>query len=284
MMHIPVLVDEVLEILAPKEGGVYVDATLGGGGHSLALLERIGENGKVIGLDKDGVTIAIAKERLPSGMEIYREDFVNMKDVVKNEKVDGIIFDLGLSSFQLEDRNRGFSYTLDGSLDMRIDTNLTTKASDILNRLSEEEIVDIFKKFGEERNAKKIAKLLDERKKKKPILTTGELVSIIKRVTPRRRHRKTLARIFQSLRIYVNDELNTLEKGLKEAVKILKVEGRLCVISYHSLEDRIVKNFFRELDGKKLRILTPKPLRPTRDEIERNRKSRSAKLRGAERL
>ncbi len=284
MMHIPVLVDKVLEILAPKEGGVYVDATLGGGGHSLALLERIGENGKVIGLDKDGATIAIAKKRLPSGMEIYREDFVNMKDVVKNEKVDGIIFDLGLSSFQLEDRNRGFSYTLDGPLDMRIDTNLTTKASDSLNRLSEEEIADIFKKFGEERNARKIAKLLDERKKKKPILTTGELVSIIKRVTPRRRHRKTLARIFQSLRIYVNDELNTLEKGLKEAVEILKVEGRLCVISYHSLEDRIVKNFFRELDGKKLRILTPKPLRPTRDEIERNRRSRSAKLRGAERL
>jgi 16S rRNA (cytosine1402-N4)-methyltransferase len=307
-LHQPVLLKEAIELLNPKWGGVYVDATLGGGGHFSEILKRIGPDGKAIGIDRDEDAIKNARDKFSvfPNVFIIHGNFKNIKRIIESlgfQTVDGVIFDLGVSSYQLEEKSRGFSYMQDAPLDMRMDKSQKLTAKDVVNNVEKKELARILKEYGEERWADRIAEFICERRKIKPIERTGELVDIIKAAIPARARRQgphPAKRTFQALRIFVNDELEILSPSLKDAVELLKPGGRICVISFHSLEDRIVKHTFKELargctcpkDGplcgcnrqENLKILTPKPILPSQDELENNPRARSAKLRAGEKL
>lgn len=292
-MHIPVMLKEVLEVLAPKPGGIYIDATVGLGGHAKAIADRISPRGLLIGIDRDEKALRIAADILKDyNVKLLQGNFRNIDELVNRDfvgKVDGVLFDLGVSSLQLEDSERGFSFLKNGPLDMRMGSDASLRAVDIVNRLSIEELVRIFKEYGEERNAYIIAKAIVDRRGRKPIETTSELVEIIRNTLPkplqRRMGKHPARKVFQALRIAVNEELDCLERGLNKAFKFLKVGGILCVISYHSLEDRIVKEFIKKLrESGEGEPLFKKVLRPTKEEVIHNPRSRSAKLRAVRRV
>lgn len=295
--HTPVMLDEVIWLMNPKPGGTYVDCTLGSGGHTLGLVERMGTGGTIVGIDRDEDAIAAAKRELKhcsDSLIFVNGSFSELEEIVRSldiEQVDGILFDLGVSSYQLDEPLRGFSYTENGPLDMRMQQGKGVSARDLVNNLPFEELRDILKDYGEERWASRIAEFIVKRRDTAPILTTGELVEVIKAAIPasaRRSGPHPARRTFQALRIAVNRELDELRSGLGQAVRILAPGGRLVVISYHSLEDRIVKTVFRKMSGSRnqgcLRILTKKPIIPSKEEVISNPRSRSAKLRAAEKF
>ena len=300
--HIPVLSKEVLEYLAPKKDGVYIDATLGGGGHTESILFYLGKGGRLLAIDRDMSAIEGVKKRLAKYKDkiIYVQanfsDLDKILERVKIKKVDGILFDLGVSSCQLESPERGFSFNkrYNAFLDMRMDTSQELKAFDVINGYSEERLRDIFYKFGEEPFAGRIARQIVLARRLKPIKTTGQLLEIVSRSIPARcRFRRKghwATNVFRAIRMEVNQELPSIKRALPLAVWALKKKGRLVVISFHSLEDRIVKKTFREISLSQndrepvVRILTKKPIRPSPEEVRMNPKSDSAKLRAVEKL
>jgi len=289
--HIPVMVEEVMTFLRCEPGRTYVDATLGGGGHASEILKRSTPDGVVIGIEWDEDALAEARNVLmPFGdrVKIFRENFIYLPDFIRAESVDGILLDLGLSSIQVEKEERGFSFKGEGPLDMRMDQRVNQTAADLINRLSLEELEYILIHYGEESWAKKIAKAIVQGREREPIRTTQTLRKVVYRAIPRRFHSRRIdpaTKTFQALRIRVNDELENLRKILETGWKVLKKGGRMCVISFHSLEDRMVKEAFRTLEKEgEMRILTKKPVPSSEEERRRNPRSRSAKLRCAERI
>jgi len=295
-LHVPVMLTEVLDYLKLKPGQVIVDATLGTGGHAVEILKRIVPNGKLIGIDRDESSLAICRERLvdfKDNMQFVHANFVDLDQVLVNlgiEKIDGIVFDLGISSYQLHDAQRGFSFQEEGPLDMRLDKSSYISAYDLVNNLNENEISQLLWNFGQERWHNRIAHLLVQERRDEPIATTKQLANLVMRAIPHR-YRKSHYRIhpatrtFQAVRIAVNRELEILESAVKKAVDILRLQARICVISFHSLEDRVIKHTFRALKSDGLiDIVTAKPLIPGMSEIETNPSSRSSKFRVAERI
>jgi 16S rRNA (cytosine1402-N4)-methyltransferase len=286
--HQPVLLAEVLQWLAPQPGQTLVDGTLGGGGHSRALAERIAPGGQVIALDRDPEALERAEAAL-AGLPVRLEhgNFCDLPEILQQlgvAAVDGIVLDLGLSSDQLADSERGFSFTADGPLDLRFDTSTGEPAWRAIDRLSAEHLADLIYRYGEERCSRRIARAIVERRRDDPIRTAAELAELVRRVVPRRRGPQRIdpaTRTFQALRIAVNDELKSLEIALRRLPECLRPGGRLAVISFHSLEDRRVKEAFR--DDPRYGPLTRKPIIPSEEESSRNPRSRSAKLRVAER-
>jgi len=286
------MLKEAVDLLNPHAGGIYVDCTLGGGGHAKEILSRIGERGHLIAFDKDRHAIERSQKVLApylNRVTVVHRDYRFLAEVLREleiAEVDGILFDLGVSSYQVLEPERGFSYNYDAPLDMRMDDSSATTAADLVNTLSEKELGDIIYRFGEERWARRIASFIVEQRKKAPIKTTGQLTEIIKAAIPAAARRKgphPARRTFMALRIAVNDELSGLEEGLRAGISFLKAGGRIVVISFHSLEDRIVKRIFREYAASNiLRILTKKPLIPSEEEVLVNPRSRSAKIRAAE--
>jgi len=291
-----------MRLLGCEPSRTYVDATLGGGGHALEILKRTAPDGVVIGLDWDEEAISEARNVLtPFGerAKIVRENFIHLPGILnelKVDQVDGILLDLGLSSFQLEKEGRGFSFRGEGPLDMRMDQRIDRTAADLISHLSAEELEETLSQYGEERWAKRIAKAIVRERERDPIQTSQTLRKIVHRTIPRRFHSKTIdpaTKTFQAFRIKVNDELENLQRILETGWRLLRKGGRMCVISFHSLEDRMVKETFRRLEqggtdasspGALMRILTKKPIVPSGEERRRNPRSRSAKLRCAERI
>jgi len=307
--HVPILLDKVIEILNPKPGGVYVDATLGGGGHFKEIIKHAEFQGTFIGIDQDETAILNARETFSEyscDIRLVHDNFSNIKNIIRDNninKIDGILFDLGVSSHQLDEGSRGFSYKQDAELDMRMDRRMPLSAKDVVNRMPREELKRIIKEYGEEPWAGRIADFICKRRKQREITTTGELVQIIKDAIPAKARRKgghPARKTFQALRIYVNKELEILESSIKDAVDLLNPAGRICVITFHSLEDRIIKDTFKFLATdcicpkealvctcdhiKIIKILTSKPIYPSQAEIDSNPRARSAKLRAAEKL
>jgi len=285
------MVEEVMAFLKCETGRTYVDATLGGGGHASEILKRTAPDGALIGMEWDEDALAEAKNVLmPFGdrVKIFRENFIHLSDLMKAESVDGILLDLGLSSIQLEKEGRGFSFKGDGPLDMRMDQRMNHTAAHLINHLSLEELEYTLSLYGEERWAKRIAKAIGQEREREPIRTTQTLRKIIHHAIPRRFYSWRIdpaTRTFQALRIRVNDELENLRKLLETGWKILKKGGRMCILSFHSLEDRMVKETFRTLEKQEeMRVLTKKPVTPSEEERKKNPRSRSAKLRCAERI
>jgi len=302
--HTPVMVAEVIKYLNLKPGSLIVDATLGGGGHAKAILST-SKNIKLIGIDQDAEAIEAAKDNLKAfGDQVTYvcDNFSNIKMIIGNRKskIGGILFDLGISSYQIDSPERGFSFQADAPLDMRMDRSATVTAADIINNSCKEELERIIRDYGEERYYRRVASAII---KKRPISTTSELADIVKYSIPKSspiNTTKSIARVFQAFRIAVNKELEALEKALNDSIDLLSAKGRIVVISYHSLEDRIVKNIFKResMDcicppklpacvcdhKKKLNILTKKPVIPTDAEIKLNPRARSAKLRAAEKI
>jgi len=296
----------VLELLITRNDGWYVDATLGGGGHAEHILTSLTTKGKVIGFDKDDEAISYAQQRLAKFADriiFIHDNFAQLKAQLKRheiQKIDGLLLDLGVSSHQIDDDNRGFSFQSDARLDMRMDRTQPLDAWTVVNQYDEKHLADIFWTFGEERHSRKIAKAILRERAKKTINTTRELVEVISKTVGQRMVTKTLARIFQAVRIAVNDELTTLHNVLNDSVEVLEHGGRVVVISYHSIEDRIVKQFFLKESARvekslspvvpdkhlqpRLRLLTKKPITPSAQEIMNNPRARSAKLRAAERI
>jgi 16S rRNA (cytosine1402-N4)-methyltransferase len=288
--HVPVLVEEVMALLRCEPGRTYVDATLGAGGHASQILERTAPDGVVIGIEWDEEALSEARNALMPFMDrvkIFRENFIHLSDFVEAESVDGMLLDLGLSSIQLEKAERGFSFRGEGPLDMRMDQRLNRTAADLINRLSPEELEDTLFRYGEERWAKRIARAIVQERKQEPLTTTQTLRKIVHRAIPRRFHSRRIdpaTRTFQAFRIRVNEELDNLGQMLETGWKVLKRGGRICIISFHSLEDRMVKETFRRLEKQgEMRLLTKKPVTPSEEEQRKNPRSRSAKLRCAER-
>lgn len=289
-MHRPVMVEEVVELLDVRSGGTYVDCTVGEGGHAAAILERAGPTGRLLGLDWDGEALAVAAAHLAGwgdAVRLRREPFSRLAQVLAEEglgQVDGVLFDLGVSSRHLDEPARGFSYQHDGPLDMRMDTRRDVTAADLVNGLSEEELAFIISRYGEERWARRIARFIVDRRARRPICTTLELAEVVKEAIPaaaRRRGGHPARRTFQALRIAVNGELEELERGLDQAVAACRPGGRVCVIAFHSLEDRIVKRRFLALArAGRGTVLTRKPRVAGREEVEENPRARSARLRG----
>jgi 16S rRNA (cytosine1402-N4)-methyltransferase len=285
------LLDEVIHWLAPRAGQVVVDGTLGGGGHTRAIAERVGTGGTVIALDRDPAAVARAEKTLAGlPVKLAQRSFADVPEVLAEigiAAVDGIVLDLGLSSDQLADPERGFSFNADGPLDLRFDPEAGEPAARLVNRLSAEHLAEIMFHFGEERFSRRIAQAVVDQRREQPIQTARDLAELIRRVVPppRGRERERIdpaTRTFQALRIAVNDELKTLEIALRRLPDCLKPGGRLAIISFHSLEDRRVKESFRY--DPRLRVLTRKPIRPTEAEMARNPRSRSAKMRVGERI
>ncbi len=290
-LHRPVLLEEALFFLNPAPGKIIIDATVGLAGHAEKILKKISPGGTLIGIDRDSESLKIAEERLKSlqgTFKLINKDFRDLKEILRNiniEKVDGILFDLGTSSIQLERGYRGFSIKNDGPLDMRMDKNQTLTAKYLVNSLREEELSYLIRDLGEERFHRRIAKRIVESRRKNQIQTTGELAEIVAGSLPYRGKIHPATRTFQALRIKVNDELNSIEEALEELPDILKSEARACVISFHSLEDRIAKNIFKEFSKKGLlRILTKRIVTAGDKEIFENPRARSAKLRVVEML
>lgn len=285
MIHLPVMAEEAIEYLNVRKGKWYVDCTLGAGGHSREILKR---GGKVLGIDQDEEVLVLAKEGLStyrSKIVFEKRNFRQVGEAIKKHKIKevfGVLYDLGLSSYQIEKEERGFSFQREGPLDMRMDLSKSTKCADIINRGREEELMRILKEYGEERMNRRIAR---EIVKTRPIRTTTELASLVARVIGRRGKIHPATRTFQALRIAVNDELVALTESLDNIFPYLASYGRIVVISFHSLEDRIVKLKFKEWQQEDVfRILTKKPLRPTLKEVQENPRARSAKLRGGEKI
>ncbi|KAB2888231.1 MAG: 16S rRNA (cytosine(1402)-N(4))-methyltransferase RsmH [Desulfobulbaceae bacterium] len=287
-IHRSVLLHEVLEYLSPVPGGVYVDGTLGMGGHSEAILSRCAPDGRVIAFEWDEAAIAISRNRLKrfgERLTVVRRNFAEIVSGVRElgiETVDGVLIDIGLSSLQLDRGGRGFSFQRDEPLDMRMDIRQDTTAASLLASCSEEQLADIFFYFGEEFQARPIAATIVKAREKQPVLTSKQLAALVATAVPRRFHPKKIhvaTKVFQALRIAVNTELENLARILDEAVVLLRPGARFCVISFHSLEDRIVKRKFRE--NIHLEVLTPRPVTPLAGEIEANPRSRSARMRVA---
>lgn len=302
--HKSVLLDEVIENLKIKPSGIYVDGTLGGGGHSYHICKQLTEGGRLIGIDQDGDAIKAASERLKEFKEkvtIVRSNYCNMKEVLHSlgiDKVDGILLDLGVSSYQLDTVERGFSYRENAPLDMRMDKRSEQTAKDIVNGYSEQELYRIIRDYGEDKFAKNIAKHIVMARNIKPLETTDDLTNAIKAAIPMRVRMNgghPSKKTFQAIRIELNKELDVLKDTLRDMVDVLDDDGRLCIITFHSLEDRIVKVSFKEKQnpctcppnfpvcvcGKKSqgRVITRKPIIPTKDELEQNSRSKSSKLR-----
>jgi len=282
--HVPVLASEVLRLADPQPGQTWVDCTLGGGGHAKLLAERLGSSGRLIGLDQDATMLERARPVL-SGLPatLRHANFDQLAEVLHGlniESVDGVLADLGFASDQMDDRGRGFSFRDDGPLDMRLDPTAGTTAADLVNRMSEAALADVFFEFGEERHSRRVAKRIVERRAAQPFTTTADLAEIVRRSVPRSGGIDPATRVFQALRIAVNDELGTLERLLVALPGVMKPGGRAAIISFHSLEDRRVKQAFK---GEEWRPLTKKPVEANDEEASRNPRSRSAKLRVAER-
>ena len=308
--HVSVLLNECIEGLNIKSDGVYADCTLGGGGHSSQIVKRLSDNGMLIGIDQDSNAIAAASERLKdyTNVKYVHDNFSNIENIIESldlgqESVDGFLLDLGVSSHQLDEAERGFSYNHDAPLDMRMDIRSPLSAYKVVNEYSMDELNRIIREYGEERWAKRIAQFIVQEREIKPIETTFELVSVIKKAVPKGARADgphPAKRTFQAIRIEVNNELGILEDTINSMVDILKSGGRICIITFHSLEDRIVKNVFRILEnpctcprdfpicvcGKKpkVKVITRKPIAPSKEELEVNHRSRSAKLRIVEKL
>lgn len=307
--HETVLLHEAVEGLNVKPGGVYVDATFGGGGHSRLILEQL-STGKLIAFDQDFTAIQngrqnFAKELASGQLTLIHVNFADLQKSLEQlgvEKIDGILYDLGVSSPQFDQGERGFSYRFDAKLDMRMNQEQTLSAYDIVNEWPYEELVRVFYRYGEERFSKQIARKIESHRKNQPIVTTFDLVEIIKEAIPapaRRSGGHPAKRTFQALRIAVNDELNVFEKSLEQAIDMTAIDGRISVITFHSLEDRLCKQIFKEyakaadmpkglpilpedIEEPVLKIINRKSIKPTSHEIENNRRSRSAQLRVAE--
>ena len=307
--HVSVLLNECIEGLAIKPEGTYVDGTLGGAGHAGVVCSHLTENGYFIGIDQDKNALAVSAERLKGvrpKVSIVNSNFERVEKVLDEleiEGIDGMLIDLGVSSHQLDEPSRGFSYMHDAPLDMRMDQDGTYTAYEVVNDMSEQELFHIIKDYGEERWAKRVAQFIAEVRKDKPIETTYELVDVIKKAIPqgaRKDGPHPAKRTFQAIRIAVNRELEIIEPTIQSIVRKLNSGGRLCIITFHSLEDRIVKHAFRNLEnpctcaphapicicGKKplVKVITRKPILPSEEEIETNPRSRSAKLRIIEKL
>ena len=304
--HVPVLRDEVIDFLITNPDGVYVDGTLGGAGHAEKIAEKLSLRGTLIVIDADADAHVDAKkklQRLSANVVFIHDNNANIRSILQAHHfpvIQGLLLDLGVSSFQLDEGSKGFSFRSDNLLDMRMDRRQTLTAAAVVNSYSDERLADVFWKYGEERDSRKIARAIVEQRGAKAIETTGELAAIVERRVPGRFLTKTLARIFQALRIEVNNELEYLARTLNDAVEFLGTGGRIVVISYHSLEDRIVKEFFQKSSalfipsGHKLvpdlpanptlRIVTKKPVMASPQEQHSNPRSRSAKMRVAERI
>jgi 16S rRNA (cytosine1402-N4)-methyltransferase len=305
-VHVPVLPDEVVAGLQPRPGGRFIDCTIGLGGHAAAILERISPSGRLLGIDADPNAIKISKERFSNygeAVTLVNDNFVNLDAICKEylfHPVDGILFDLGVSSLQLDTAERGFSFHLDAPLDMRFSPEQGLTASDIVNRFSEQELAKLIERYGEERHSRRIARYIAQNR---PITTTAELAQLVEQASvasSRRSRIHPATRTFMALRIAVNSELQNLELALKQTPDLLRPGGRLTVISYHSLEDRIVKQFMRYAASScvcppgtiicrcghvpTLKLISRKVIKPASLEIESNPRSRSARLRIAERL
>ncbi len=302
--HKPVMLKETMDYLINNKAGTYFDGTLGFGGHTKEILSHLNENGKVIATDVDSEALNFCREKFSDErIKLYNFNFSKVDIISKLESIksyDGIMADLGVSSFQLDNVDSGFTFRQDASLDLRMDKNLTLTAADIINCYPENELANIFYQFGEEKKSRIIASRISEQRIVKKFVTTFDLVKIIESLVPENFRVKTLSRIFQALRICVNNELENLKLFLTNSISLLKSGARLVIISYHSLEDRIVKDIFKyeSIDCicpkdypickcdkvKRLKIITKKPLLPSKEEIAANRRSRSAKLRVAERI
>ncbi len=308
--HIPVLLEECIEGLAIKPDGIYVDCTLGGAGHSLEIAKRLSPEGRLIGIDRDEEALRAASDRLAGYKNVVyvHDNFANIKTVAQEQNlyasgVDGFLLDIGVSSHQLDEADRGFSYNYDAPLDMRMDRRNPLSAHTVVNTYSAERLTKIIADYGEERWAKRISDFIVAERQKKPIDTTFELVSVIKKAVPKGARSDgphPAKRTFQAIRIEVNGELEILGSSLREMTELLKPGGRLCIITFHSLEDRIVKNVFRELEnpctcprdfpvcvcGKKpsVKIITRRPVTAGSAELALNHRSHSAKLRIAEKI
>jgi 16S rRNA (cytosine1402-N4)-methyltransferase len=288
--HIPVLPAEVLAGLAPQSGGRYIDGTLGGGGHAAAILAASDPDGRLLGIDLDPAALAAAAETLAAYGERARLVSGNFRDIAQLAAgfapVDGILLDLGVSSHQLDTPERGFSFGVDAPLDMRLDPEGPVSAADLVATLPERDLADLIYQYGEERGSRRIARLIVEARRTRPIATTGALADLVAKALGGRHGRiHPATRTFQALRIAVNGELESLELALPQAVELLRPGGRLAIIAFHSLEDRIVKHFLRaEAEQGRMRIITRKPLEAGETEQRANPRSRSAKLRIAERV
>ncbi len=289
-IHAPVLRDETLDWLRPRGDGIYVDATLGLGGHSEALLQRTAPAGRVIGCEWDGEALARARERLAgfgNRLIVVHASYADLSAELERlqvDHIDGLIADLGVSSLQLDQADRGFSFRVDRPLDMRMDIRRETTAADLVGRLSEEQLADIFYHYGEERQARRIARFLVQARQEEPVTTTGRLAAIVAAAVPAKYHPPRVhvaTKVFQALRIAVNGELDNLTRLLRTAPELLAPGGRIGIITFHSLEDRIVKQAFAQQPD--LRVLTKKPIEPSAEEVQCNPRARSAKLRVAER-
>lgn len=300
--HIPVLLEQSIENLKINPDGIYVDGTLGGAGHSFYIAKMLSEKGKLIGIDRDLEAISAAKQKLAEfkNVQYVNDNHDNIKNILSNlgiEKVDGILLDLGVSSYQLDEGERGFSYMQDAKLDMRMDKNQTLTAEYVVNNYDEEELARIIYEYGEEKFSRKIARNICEYRKQEKIDTTGKLVSIIEKSVPKfgKNQGHPAKRTFQAIRIEVNNEIEPLYNTMVDSIDCLKPGGRLCVITFHSLEDRAVKNAFVNAEGvctcpkdlpycvcnkeQKGKNITKKPILPTEEEMEINSRSKSAKLR-----
>ena len=306
--HISIMAEQCIEGLKIKGDGIYVDCTLGGGGHSSLILEYLSPEGRLIGIDQDIEAISAAKKRLQNfnNVTYVNDNFRNIKRILEDlgiEKVDGVLADLGVSSYQLDNAERGFSYMNDAPLDMRMNRNERVSAYEVVNNYSQEELEKLIRNYGEEKFARRIATFIVDRRAIKKIETTFELVDIIKAAIPAKARREgphPAKRTFQAIRIEVNKELEILNKTVEDAVQCLNEGGRIAIITFHSLEDRIIKTKYKELEnpctcppdfpicqcGKEslVKIITRKPIEPSEEEVENNPRSRSAKLRIAERI
>ena len=307
-VHKSVLLDECIEGLNIKPNGIYVDGTLGGAGHSSEIIKKLSDQGKLIGIDRDDEALKAAKERLKeySNVTYYHGNHDDIKEILEDlniEKVDGILLDLGVSSYQLDERNRGFSYLGENVLDMRMDKTQKLDAKIVVNNYKEEELAKIIYDYGEERFSRQIAKNICIERKKQEITTTKQLVDIIEKSIPakfRSKDSHPAKRTFQAIRIEVNDEIKPLYQTVLNSIECLKPGGRLCIITFHSLEDRAVKNAYIDAEGKcicppglpycacgaikKGKIITKKPILPTKEEMKNNSRSKSAKLRIFEKI
>lgn len=306
--HFSVMLEECIEMLDIKEDGIYVDCTLGGAGHSKEILKKLSPKGRLIGIDQDLDALKAAKEKLRdfNNVTYVHNNFYNIKDILESlgiEKVDGILMDLGVSSYQLDQGERGFSYMKEAALDMRMNREEPFSAYNVVNEYSEDELFRILRDFGEEKFSRRIASRIVEKRKVKPVETTLELVKIIDECIPAKFKREgghPAKRTFQGIRIEVNSELSILDRAIGDGIEALSEDGVMAIITFHSLEDRIVKNKFRDLVnpckcpkelpmcvcGKKpiIKLINKKPIEATKEELENNSRSKSAKLRGCKKI